>query len=402
VDDGARQDATLASLVELAVTTDEPAALIAAAGAELHRPLGVVDRSGSVVGRAPSDESGERAVSIARAAARTALVAPPGWALVALERERVPLGVLAVGGPDRPNGDAGPILRLLPALLADQMRRRALMRLQRGAFVRRLVSTPSLTAHHARREAADIGLDVAQAYWPAVLAWRAGGLHPEALETVEREALARADTALTAHVNDVFVLLHPAGSGNDERAAAWFEEVAALARELAPAAGVHAVAAEQPAALDALSGQAGHLAELARRAARLDGGRALTWAREYALDDLLASQIDPDAARRFVDAHVGRVIAWDREHGTNLLGILEASLDHPRHDRAAQKCFMHRNTFRHWLGKATELLGEGLEPPEGRLAVHVAIKMHRVGGSAPTAPARRAGRRRQPPPHPLV
>ncbi|MCW3007232.1 MAG: hypothetical protein JWP17_1858, partial [Solirubrobacterales bacterium] len=56
--------AILSSLVELAVCSDDPAALVAAAGAELERPLGLVDLSGAMLGRAPADEAGDRAVSI--------------------------------------------------------------------------------------------------------------------------------------------------------------------------------------------------------------------------------------------------------------------------------------------------------------------------------------------------
>lgn len=369
--------AALASLVELAVSSDEPAALIVAAGAQLRRPLGLVDRSGTALGQAPSDQSGERAVSIARAAARTAFVAPPGWAVVRLQRHGVSLGVLAIGDPGESNGDSGPILRLLPALLSDQLRRGALMRLQRAGFVRRLVSSPALTPHRARREAAELGVELAHAYWIAVLAWRAGGISPEATDAHEQEALSHAEDALTVQVDGHLVLLHPAGRGRDECAAAWFEEVATLVRATSPASSAHAIAAEHPAGLDALAVRASQLAHLSRFGIRCER-RALSWASEYALDDLLASQIDPAAASRFVEAQVGPLIAWDREHGTNLLGVLEAGLDFPRHDHAARQCFMHRNTFRHRLSQATTLLDGRLERPEGRLAVHIAIKMHRT------------------------
>jgi DNA-binding PucR family transcriptional regulator len=39
---------------------------------------------------------------------------------------------------------------------------------------------------------------------------------------------------------------------------------------------------------------------------------------------------------------------------------------------------MHRNTFRHRLGKARELLGDDLTDPKTRLAVHVALKLRRT------------------------
>jgi DNA-binding PucR family transcriptional regulator len=39
---------------------------------------------------------------------------------------------------------------------------------------------------------------------------------------------------------------------------------------------------------------------------------------------------------------------------------------------------MHRNTFRHRLRQAMEFLGDALDDPEVRVAVHVALKLRRV------------------------
>jgi DNA-binding PucR family transcriptional regulator len=50
----------------------------------------------------------------------------------------------------------------------------------------------------------------------------------------------------------------------------------------------------------------------------------------------------------------------------------------PRHDVAAARCFMHRNTFRHRFRDATKILGDNLDDPDVRLAVHVALKLRRV------------------------
>jgi hypothetical protein len=79
--------------------------------------------------------------------------------------------------------------------------------------------------------------------------------------------------------------------------------------------------------------------------------------------------------------------------------VLEAALDFPRHDLAASRCFMHRNTFRHRHQQATEKLGYSLEDPDVRLAVHVALKLRNVlprpERAATSGPRRdpRAGRR---------
>jgi hypothetical protein len=61
-----------------------------------------------------------------------------------------------------------------------------------------------------------------------------------------------------------------------------------------------------------------------------------------------------------------------------LLAVLEAALDYPRHEQAAHRCYMHRNTFRHRLQMATQVLGHDLEDPDVRLAMHVALKLRRM------------------------
>lgn len=71
-------------------------------------------------------------------------------------------------------------------------------------------------------------------------------------------------------------------------------------------------------------------------------------------------------------------IAHGQGRGANLLDVLEAGLDHTRHDDAAHQCFVHRNTFRHRFAQAVDLLGEPLDRPERRLAAHVAVKLHRL------------------------
>ncbi|HEU4658451.1 MAG TPA: helix-turn-helix domain-containing protein [Capillimicrobium sp.] len=372
-------DATLA-LVELAVSSDEPEPLIAAAADALHRPLALADRSGAVLARAPGDAAGEQAASVARAATRTSLMAPPGWSIVPLARHRVALGVLAIGENGDGGGRAPGLLRLLPALLVDQLRRRSLLNLQRAAFARRLISTPAPPPHAARRDAAELGIELDTAYWVAVLGWRRGRLRREEAMVVEQAAASATGSALTARLEDELILLHPAdGDGDDRRAAAWFEQAAVRARELAPASSAQAVAAEEPIPLERLGAEAAHLVHLARLGSQAVAGRPLTWSHEHALDELLAGRLDRASGERFVEAHLGPVLAWDREHHTDLLTVLEASLDEPQHTRAAARCFMHRNTFRHRLGQATDLLGRRLDAPEGRLAVRLAIKLHRTG-----------------------
>ena len=156
--------AAVTSLVDAALRGDDPERLVAAAARELGTPLGLVGSSGEALGWAPGDASGQRALTVATAAARSGLVAPPGWRIESVSRGAARLGYLAVGG------DAGrAMLDFVVALLADQLHRRELLRGRAGAFLRSLVTEPSPAA---RREGAELGVALADAYWPAVLTWR--------------------------------------------------------------------------------------------------------------------------------------------------------------------------------------------------------------------------------------
>jgi hypothetical protein len=378
----------LRSLVDLAVASEDSRRLVAAAGQSLGHPLGLVNAGGEPLAFTPEDEAGQRALAVATAAARSR-PPPPGWRIVSLVHQSSRLGFLATGANGPGDAETRTGLAMLPTLLTDQLRRGALVRLQSAAFVRRLVGDPPLPPHRARREATELNIWLARAYWPAIVAWRAGTAPPEMLERVEQEARRLAEHSLTALLNGHLVLLHPGSSSEPPE---WFEKVAALTRMLAPASRGRAIAAEGPIEIGDLSAAIAALVRLHRFGPRSTGDPPLTWSREYALDGLLYGRVEAAAGTEFVERHLGPLIEWDRLHGTDLVGILEAALDFPRHDRAAERCFMHRNTFRRRLHQATELLGEDLESPDVRLAVHVALKLHRLAYASNGGATRRRSR----------
>ncbi len=390
---------TLTSLVDLAVASDDATRLVAAASQRLRRPIGLVDAVGSPVAAGPPGEQGQRALAVAGAAARHIAATPGGWRVFSLVEQHARLGFLAVGPGEPADAEGHTALQLLPLLVADQLRRGMLVRLQRTAFVRRLVSDPPLTAHVARREAAELGLNLADAYWPAVLDWHAGTARAETLEAIEREARRLAHGSLVVLLGRHLVLLHPAGADGRRDPAAWLRQVVRRTRELAPSSRARVIAGERVVDPGGLSADVAHLEQLARLPSRVDDDRPILWASQFALDELLAGQIAPGVADRFVRDQIGRLLAWDREHRTDLARILEAALDFPRHDQAARRCFVHRNTFRHRLAQATSVLGVAMEDPDRRLAVHVALKLWRlagadtgVDGAMRAAPAARGGR----------
>jgi sugar diacid utilization regulator len=346
---------------------DDVERLVEVAEHELHRPLGLVSRSGTPLGCAPPDGDGARALAVAEAAARSGLVAPPGWEIVRIERHGA-LGFLAVGQGG--NGGVGGVVsvELVARLLAEQIERRELARAHRADFVRRIVREPVLSPAEARRQAADMGFALAAAYWPALLAWRHVPPKPAAVEAIARHA---APGALVVGLAGRLVLLHPAGEPP-----AWFETAVEHARSLSPAGGAQAVAAGRPVGLARLSEAVAELEALWRLGPRRDDAPVLQ-AEQFALDRLLCESIDRRAAGAFVDQQLGPLLAYDAEHGGDLAHVLEAGLDFPRHDVAARRCFMHRNTFRHRMRLATSVLGRDLDDPDVRLAVHLALKLRR-------------------------
>jgi sugar diacid utilization regulator len=370
----------LTLLVGVAVHSDDSARLVADASLFARRPLALVDQHGESLAHAPDGAEGRRALAVARAAAHNRLVDAAGWSIVPIGRGSPPLGFLAIGIRQESDGATRMLLDVLPELVAEQLQRVALLRAQRAAFVRRLLSDRRFSAADARREARDLGLDLAEAYWPAILTWHGVTPPGPVVEGLARDALSLAEGSLTAILSRRIVLLHPSrkAGGGDARPLDWMREIVRRARELAPSFPAQAIVGEAAVELGAVSAGVAELDALRRLGPRVEGERLVVSAREYALERLFWDSLDGAAARRFVDEQLGPLAEWDREHRTDLLSVLEAELDFPRHDQAARSCFMHRNTFRHRVHQAREVLGDTLEDPDARLAVHVALKLHKL------------------------
>ena len=379
-------DRALKQLLDLTVRSDDAAQVIDAAGATLCHPLGLVDSGGEALGCSPENGEGQRALAVARSAARNRVVSPPGWSIAHLAQDGVSLGILAIGDDGPSDDETRDVLGLLPTMLAGQLRRAALVRTQQATFVHRLISDRALSVHRARREAAELGVPLADAYWIAILDAPAGALRPGVLEQLEHDAraLEHEARALTASADGRLVLLHPGPRDGEHPSVVgqWLRRVAERARVLAPASRAQLIAAEGRVELARLQAQVAQLEALGRFGRRADGDTLVAWAGEYALDRLLFDSVAPDAAARFVDQQLGSLLAGRRRDVADLLRVLEASLDFPRHEEAARHCYMHRNTFRHRLRVASDMLGRSLEHPDVRLAVHVALKLRRVADLA--------------------
>lgn len=370
----------LTSLIRVAVHSDDPARLVAEAGLLTRQPLALVGPHGESLGYVPDGTEGRRALAVARAAACNRLVGAAGWSIVPIRRGSSSLGFLAIGARRDGGAEVHPVVDVLPELIAEQLHRVALLRAHREAFVRRLVSDTRLGAQEARREADDLGLSLADAYWPAILTWYGTAPPLGVVESLARDALGRADGSLAAVLHRRIVLLYPGRPTDPDRAEpfAWLAGLVQQARTQAPSFPPQAIAGEGPVALAGVSAEVAELEALRRLGPRGESSRAVVPVRAYSLERLCWDNLDAAAARRFVEEQLRQLIAWDREHRTDLLSVLEAALDFPRHEQAASRCFMHRNTFRHRLQQAGEVLGTTLDDPDERLAVHVALKLRRL------------------------
>jgi len=389
----------LTSLIRVAVHSDDSARLIAEAGLVAGRPLALVGPYGEPLGYVPDGSEGRRALAVARAAARNRLVGATGWSIVPLRRASSSLGFLAIGSHRRGGAEAEALVEVLPELVAEQLHRVALLRAHRDAFVRRLVRDPRFGVQEARREAGNLGLALAGAYWPAILTWHGTAPPVRVIESLARDALSRVEGGLATLLHRRIVLLYPCPADADADADgaepfSWLAQIVAQAKELAPSSPPQAIVADAPAELARVSGEVARLDALRQLGPGVESSRPVIPLRAYGLIRLFWDNLDAGTARRFVDEQLEQLMTWDREHRTSLLSVLEAALDFPRHDQAASRCFMHRNTFRHRLQQVEEVLGARLDDPNERLAVHVALKLRRLlatlderTAATPTAPA---------------
>ncbi len=84
---------------------------------------------------------------------------------------------------------------------------------------------------------------------------------------------------------------------------------------------------------------------------------------------------DPDALRAFADSMLAPLDAYDREHDGELLGSLQAFLQHnARWETAAAELFVHRHTLRYRMRKVEELTGRDLSSSFDRMEFWLALR----------------------------
>jgi purine catabolism regulator len=90
---------------------------------------------------------------------------------------------------------------------------------------------------------------------------------------------------------------------------------------------------------------------------------------------LLLSMTEPDALRAFADAMLAPLDAYDRDHHGELIGSLQAFLQHnARWETAAGQLYVHRHTLRYRMRKVEELTGRDLTSSFDRMEFWLALR----------------------------
>jgi purine catabolism regulator len=99
---------------------------------------------------------------------------------------------------------------------------------------------------------------------------------------------------------------------------------------------------------------------------------------DLGLDRLLAGCSDGELAA-FCEGALGKLLAYDDTHGTELARTLDAFLACSGNGaKAAQSLFVHYNTLRHRLGVIEQVLGISLDDAEARLSLGLALRLRRM------------------------
>jgi purine catabolism regulator len=112
----------------------------------------------------------------------------------------------------------------------------------------------------------------------------------------------------------------------------------------------------------------------ALRVCRLEGWTQAGFA-DLGTYRLLLSMADPDALRAFADSMLAPLDAYDRDHNGELLGSLQAFLEHnARWETAAGELYVHRHTLRYRMRKVEELTGRELSSSFDRMEFWLALR----------------------------
>jgi sugar diacid utilization regulator len=320
---------------------------------------------------------------------------PAGWAVRRLAEGPEALGWLVIGECDGSSPLGHEVLDALCGLMSGQLKRASLLRTvlaeRRATLRHRIVMDAGVSSSTLLAEARRVGLHLAEFYWPALLVCRRGELVTSTLTQIALAWDKRAPVGSFVVPSDGSLALLYAEESMGARSRLDVERAVCHAVQVAAAEGTaldaQAIIAELSVPIERLQAEVRLLRSLRRYPTRAPQDPPLMHARNFALDRLL-EQLDRPSQQRFVNQCLGKLIAFDDRHGSMLAETLELALEHPRRDAAARAGYMHRNTFRRRLQQALVLVDADLDDPDQRLALHIALRLHRL--SADSSATRRA------------
>ncbi|MHB0856889.1 MAG: helix-turn-helix domain-containing protein [Anaerolineae bacterium] len=163
----------------------------------------------------------------------------------------------------------------------------------------------------------------------------------------------------------------------ERRVREWLQDALAHGAGRRCAAGVSRIV-EGAAGLREAVNQALSAAELGQRIA---GRQSPFYYEEMGLYRLLVALRGRDDLRRFYDESLGALVRYDLAHGTDLVHTLQVFFEENANGtQTARSLFVHRNTLNYRMQRIVEITGLDLNDAEARLALQLALQVHRLYG----------------------
>jgi purine catabolism regulator len=240
----------------------------------------------------------------------------------------------------------------------------------------------TLSTRDARLWARNMGLDLGQQHTALRLAWEAPAPSLRRLETLVNGEVARSGLrAIVSSVSAEVICIcqSPRQAGRPTAAIALAQEVVDLAAKEFPAAVVRCGIGTPAGDLGdwQLSfRQAGQALDMARRL----GERKPLYYMELSVYRLLMQLEDHPDLKAFLRETLGPILA--HENADEFLNTLEEYFAHNANlSQTAEALFIHRNTLTYRLERIASISRLDLDNPDTRLAVQLALHIHRMVGS---------------------
>jgi DNA-binding PucR family transcriptional regulator len=104
---------------------------------------------------------------------------------------------------------------------------------------------------------------------------------------------------------------------------------------------------------------------------------------------MLMGAADSSDVRSFIDGAIGRVIEHDKKHNTAYLDTLAAYVRAGcRSQHCADAMGLHVTTLRYRMSRISDLFGIGVETPEQRFSIELALQLHSLIDNSNASAAR--------------